>query len=132
MPIIQCQLQGRMVAARWRHHEYFPDYSRYDLGEVIESSDDRFNPGDKVIATSYKVGTGISGGFAETARIPADWIVPLPDGLTLKESMELGTAGLTAGISITKLEQAGITPDNGDILVAGASGGAGSLNQHAC
>lgn len=117
-----------MVAAQGGIAEYFPIIPGIDLaGEVIESSDDRFNPGDKVIATSYKIGTGISGGFAETARIPADWIVPLPDGLTLKESMELGTAGLTAGISITKLEQAGITPDNGDILVAGASGGAGSL-----
>lgn len=118
-----------MVAAQGQIAEYFPIIPGIDLaGEVIESTDSKFKKGDSVIATSYKIGTGVSGGFSEVARVPAEWVVPLPKGMTLKESMELGTAGLTAGISITKLEQAGITPDNGDVLVAGASGGVGSLS----
>lgn len=118
-----------MVAAKGEIAEYFPIIPGIDLaGEVIESTDNKFKKGDPVIVTSYKTGTGRSGGFSEVARVPAEWVVPLPDGMTLKESMELGTAGLTAGISITKLEQAGITPDNGDVLVAGASGGVGSLS----
>lgn len=118
-----------MVAAKGEIAEYFPIIPGIDLaGEVIESKDDKFKKGDAVIATSYKIGTGISGGFSEIARVPAEWVVPLPEGITLKESMELGTAGLTAGISITKLEQAGMHPDNGDVLVAGASGGTGSLS----
>lgn len=118
-----------MVAAEGQIAEDFPIIPGIDLaGVVIESTDDKFKKGDSVIATSYKIGTGISGGFSEVARIPAEYVVPLPDGLTLKESMELGTAGFTAGISISKLERAGVTPDNGEVLVAGASGGAGSLS----
>src|SRR5699024_5102066 len=118
-----------MVAAEGQIAKDFPIIPGIDLaGEVIESKDDKFKKGDAVIATSYKIGTGISGGFSEIARVPAEWVVPLPEGITLKESMELGTAGLTAGISITKLEQAGMHPDNGDVLVAGASGGTGSLS----
>lgn len=118
-----------MVAAMGEIAEEFPIVPGIDLaGEVIESSDDRYEEGDAVIATSYKIGTGISGGFSEVARIPSDWIVPLPDGMTLKESMELGTAGLTAGISIKKLEAVGVTPDEGPVLVAGATGGTGSLS----
>lgn len=118
-----------MVAALGEIAKEFPIIPGIDLaGEVIESSDDRYEKGDAVIATSYKIGTGISGGFSQMARIPAEWIVPLPDGMTLKESMELGTAGLTAGISIKKLEQVGMAPDNGPVLIAGATGGAGSLS----
>lgn len=118
-----------MVASLGEIADEFPIIPGIDLaGEVIESSDDRFKKGDAVIATSYKIGTGIAGGFSQLARIPADWIVPLPDRLTLRESMALGTAGLTAGISIKKLEQAGMTPDNGPVLVAGATGGTGSLS----
>lgn len=118
-----------MVAAKGQIAEYFPIIPGIDLaGEVIESTDNKFKKGDSVIATSYKIGTGISGGFAEVARVPADYVVPLPDGLTLKESMELGTAGFTAGISINKLELAGMSPENGEVLVAGATGGAGSLS----
>ena len=118
-----------MVASLGEIADEFPIIPGIDLaGEVIESSDDRFKKGDAVIATSYKIGTGIAGGFSQVARIPADWIVPLPDGLTLKESMELGTAGLTAGISIKKLETVGMIPDNGPVLVAGATGGTGSLS----
>ena len=118
-----------MVASLGEIADEFPIIPGIDLaGEVIESSDDRFKKGDAVIATSYKIGTGIAGGFSQVARIPANWIVPLPDGLTLKESMELGTAGLTAGISIKKLETVGMIPDNGPVLVAGATGGTGSLS----
>lgn len=118
-----------MVAAMGQIADEFPIIPGIDLaGEVIESSDDRYKKGDAVIATSYKIGTGIPGGFSQMARIPADWIVPLPEGLTLKESMELGTAGLTAGISIKKLETVGMAPENGPVLVAGATGGTGSLS----
>ncbi len=118
-----------MVAAMGQIADEFPIIPGIDLaGEVIESSDDRYKKGDPVIATSYKIGTGIPGGFSQLARIPADWIVPLPEGMTLKESMELGTAGLTAGISIKKLESVGVIPENGPVLVAGATGGTGSLS----
>ena len=96
-------------------------------GTVMESTDERYKEGDEVIVTSYKLGTGHSGGFSEIARVPADWVVPLPDGLSLKEAMILGTAGLTAALSVGKLEDAGLKPDDGPVLVAGATGGVGSI-----
>lgn len=96
-------------------------------GTVMESTDERYKEGDEVIVTSYKLGTGHSGGFSEIARVPAEWVVPLPDGLSLKEAMILGTAGLTAALSVGKLEDAGLRPDDGPVLVAGATGGVGSI-----
>ncbi|MFC4560002.1 acryloyl-CoA reductase [Virgibacillus kekensis] len=114
-------INGQMV-------ESYPLVPGIDLsGTVIESADHRFNSGDEVIATSYKLGTGHSGGFSEIARVPAEWVVPLPEGLTLKESMILGTAGLTAALSVQKLEHNGLEPGNGPVLVAGATGGVGSI-----
>ncbi|MGJ9384633.1 acrylyl-CoA reductase family protein [Salipaludibacillus sp. CF4.18] len=108
--------------------EFFPLIPGIDLaGKVISSADSRFKEGDSVIATSYKIGTGQHGGFSEVARVPADWVVPLPEGLTLKEAMSLGTAGLTAALSIQRLEDNGLTPEDGPVLVAGATGGVGSL-----
>lgn len=95
-------------------------------GEVVESEDGRFKKGDSVIATSYDIGTGHYGGYSEYARIPAEWVVPLPDGLTLEESMILGTAGFTAALSIQLLEANGLNPEKGKVLVTGASGGVGS------
>nr|WP_295972535.1 acryloyl-CoA reductase [uncultured Bacillus sp.] len=106
----------------------YPFVPGIDLaGTVVSSSDPRFRKGDKVIATSYEIGVSHFGGFSEYARIPADWIVPLPEKITLREAMIYGTAGFTAALSIVKLEEYGITPDQGKILVTGATGGVGSL-----
>lgn len=96
-------------------------------GTVVESDDPRFKKGEEVIATSYRIGTGHHGGYSKMARVPADWIVAKPDGLSLREAMILGTAGFTAALSIMKLEQNGLEPGQGPVLVAGASGGVGSL-----
>lgn len=96
-------------------------------GTVIESKDERFKEGDPVIVTSYELGISHHGGFSEVARVPAEWVVPLPDGLSLKEAMILGTAGFTAALSVQRLEESGLTPDKGSVLVTGATGGVGSV-----
>lgn len=96
-------------------------------GVVVESSREDFQPGDEVIVTSYDLGMNTSGGFGQYIRVPASWIVPLPTNLTLKESMAYGTAGLTAAFCIYRLMDYGITADQGDILVTGATGGVGSF-----
>lgn len=117
-----------MVAVTGSIAETFPLVPGIDLaGTVISSEDERFQEGDEVIATSYYIGTRHSGGFSEVARIPAEWVVPLPEGLTLKESMELGTAGFTAALCVKRLEENGLEPGSGKVLVDGASGGVGSL-----
>ncbi|TGB03907.1 acryloyl-CoA reductase [Halobacillus salinus] len=106
----------------------YPIIPGIDLaGVVVKSQDKRFQKGDRVIATSYEIGVNHYGGFSQYASIPADWVVPLPDGLTLEESMIYGTAGFTAGLSIHRLEQNGLTADQGPVLVTGASGGVGSM-----
>lgn len=106
----------------------YPFVPGIDLaGVVVSSEDPRFNEGDEVIATSYEIGVSHFGGFSEYARIPAKWIVPLPKGLSLKEAMVIGTAGFTAALSIKKLEDNGINPEKGKILVTGATGGVGSF-----
>lgn len=96
-------------------------------GEVAESTDSAFKVGAPVLVTGHDMGMNTSGGFGQFIRVPAQWVVPLPDGLTLRESMMLGTAGFTAALSLLRLEEAGVTPQGGDILVTGASGGVGSL-----
>jgi acrylyl-CoA reductase (NADPH) len=106
----------------------YPFVPGIDLaGVVVESSDNRFKTGDEVIATSYELGVSHYGGFSEYARVKADWIVPLPAGLTLKEAMALGTAGFTAALAIHQLEKNGLKPQNGPVLVTGATGGVGSV-----
>jgi len=95
-------------------------------GEVVESSDQRFKAGDEVIVTNYKLGVNQDGGYAEYARVPADWIVPLPDGLNLFEAMALGTSGLTAALAVERIEKSGLTPNDGPIGISGATGGVGS------
>ncbi|PLR79396.1 oxidoreductase [Bacillus sp. V3-13] len=106
----------------------YPFIPGIDLaGVVVSSEDPRFNEGDEVIATSYEIGVSHYGGYSEYARIPGDWIVPLPKNLTLKEAMVYGTAGFTAALSIQRLEDNGLTPDKGKVLVTGATGGVGSL-----
>lgn len=96
-------------------------------GEVVESHSEQFREGDKVIATSYDIGVAKDGGYSEYARIPSEWIVELPEGLTLEESMIYGTAGFTAALSVHRLEEAGIRPEDGAIIVTGATGGVGSM-----
>ena len=106
----------------------FPCVGGIDLsGEVIESADPRFKTGDAVIATSYDIGVAHHGGYAEYARIPADWVIQLPSGLDLLEAMALGTAGLTAALGIVRMEDNGLAPGRGPVLVTGASGGVGGL-----
>lgn len=106
----------------------YPFVPGIDLaGTVVSSSDSRFNEGDKVIATSYEIGVSHFGGYSEYARIPGEWVVPLPEGLTLKEAMVYGTAGFTAALSVQQLENAGLTPEKGTVLVTGATGGVGSI-----
>ncbi|MBC1450720.1 acryloyl-CoA reductase [Listeria welshimeri] len=97
-------------------------------GVVIESKSDRFQVGDEVIVTSYDFGVSYFGGYSEFIRVPAEWVVPLPQGLSLKEAMILGTAGFTAALSIDALESSGVRPETGKIAVSGATGGVGSLS----
>ena len=106
----------------------FPCVGGIDLsGEVVESTDTRFRAGDRVIATSYDIGVAHHGGYAEYARIPAGWVIPLPDGLDLHEAMALGTAGFTAALGIVRMEDNGLQPANGPVVVTGATGGVGSV-----
>ncbi|EKS8375755.1 YhdH/YhfP family quinone oxidoreductase [Bacillus cereus] len=96
-------------------------------GEVVSSEDNSFKAGDQVIVTGYDLGMNTSGGFGEYIRVPSSWVVPLPEGMSLKESMMYGTAGFTAALSVYKLIGAGIKPNMGDVLVTGATGGVGSV-----
>ena len=106
----------------------FPCVGGIDLcGEVVDSADARFKPGDKVIATSFDIGVAHHGGYAEYARVPAGWVVALPAGLDLFEAMALGTAGFTAALGIVRMEDNGLAPANGPVIVTGATGGVGAL-----
>lgn len=106
----------------------FPCVGGIDLaGTVIESRDPRFAAGDSVVATSYDIGVAHHGGYAEVARVPADWVLKLPAGLTLQEAMSLGTAGFTAGLAVARMEHDGLKPANGPVVVSGATGGVGSI-----
>ena len=96
-------------------------------GVVVSSSDARFKAGDAVLVTGYDMGVAHDGGFAEYVRVPAEWVVPLPQGLTLFEAMALGTAGFTAALAIHRLEQNELAPEKGKVIVTGATGGVGSL-----
>ena len=96
-------------------------------GIVAESQSKDFAVGDEVIVTSYDLGMNTSGGFAQYIRIPADWVVKMPEGLSARESMIFGTAGFTAALSVYRLVDYGVTPDMGRILVSGATGGVGSI-----
>ena len=106
----------------------FPCVGGIDLsGTVVESGDGRFRKGDAVIATSYDIGVSHDGGYAEYARIPADWVVPMPRGMTLFEAMALGTAGYTAGLGVICMEHNGLKPASGPVVVSGATGGVGGI-----
>jgi len=106
----------------------FPRVAGIDATGIVESStDSRFNPGEKVICTSYEFGVSHDGGFAQRCRVPADWVVPLPAGLTLHEAAALGVAGYTAGLAVELLELNGMAPVAGKVLVNGATGGVATL-----
>ncbi|MEK6211030.1 MAG: oxidoreductase [Pseudomonadota bacterium] len=106
----------------------FPCVGGVDLsGTVVESADVRFRKGDAVIATSYDIGVAHDGGYAEYARIPAGWVVPMPEGLDLFEAMALGTAGYTAALAVERMEHEGLKLANGPVIVTGATGGVGSI-----
>jgi acrylyl-CoA reductase (NADPH) len=106
----------------------FPCVGGIDLvGAVVQSTDSRFQCGDKVIATSFEIGVAHHGGYAELARIPSKWALALPAGLTTFEAMALGTAGFTAALGIVRMEENGLSPGNGPVVVTGASGGVGGL-----
>ena len=95
-------------------------------GIVAESNNDNFKVGDEVIVTGYDLGMNTSGGYGEYIRVPSDWVVKLPENLSLRESMIFGTAGFTAALSVYKLVNSGVKPTDGEILVTGATGGVGS------
>ena len=108
-----------------RHYPHTPGIDA--AGVVIESANEEFTAGDNVIVTGYDLGMDTDGGYGQFIRIPSQWALPLPDGLSLRESMIIGTAGLTAGLSVWKLRQNGVQPGDSDILVTGATGGVGSI-----
>lgn len=106
----------------------YPHVPGIDFAGVVEASDDaRYRPGDRVVLTGWRVGEVHWGGYAEKARVKADWLVPLPDGLTARQAMAVGTAGFTAMLAVMALEDHGLTPAKGEVLVTGAAGGVGSV-----
>jgi acrylyl-CoA reductase (NADPH) len=96
-------------------------------GTVEESTDARYRPGDKVVLTGWRVGEAHWGGYAQKARVKADWLVPLPEGLDTRAAMAVGTAGFTAMLAVMALEDHGLAPGHGPVLVTGAAGGVGSV-----
>lgn len=106
----------------------YPHVPGIDFAGTVESSDDpRYRPGDRVVLTGWRVGETWWGGYAQKARVKADWLVPLPDGLSSRQAMAVGTAGFTAMLALMALEAHGLTPDQGEVLVTGAAGGVGSI-----
>ena len=106
----------------------YPHVPGIDFSGIVESSSDaRYKPGDKVVLTGWRVGEAWWGGYAQKARVKADWLVPLPDGLSTRNAMAVGTAGFTAMLSVIALENHGLVPGDGPVLVTGAAGGVGSV-----
>jgi acrylyl-CoA reductase (NADPH) len=106
----------------------YPHVGGIDFAGTVEASvDPRFRPGDRVVLTGWRVGEVHWGGYAQKARVRADWLVPLPAALTTRQSMAVGTAGLTAMLAVMALEDHGLTPGKGEVLVTGAAGGVGSV-----
>ncbi len=106
----------------------FPLIGGIDVaGAVMSSTDRRFGEGDRVLVTGYDLGVSQDGGYAGIVRVPADWVVRIPDGLSSREAMILGTAGFTAGLAILRLERNGLVPGHGPIAITGATGGVGSI-----
>ncbi len=106
----------------------FPLVAGVDISGIVAESDDaRYRPGDQVLVTGYDFGVSRDGGYAEFASVPAEWVVPLPTGLSLYEAMAIGSAGFTVAICVQRLEDNGQTPASGPVVVTGATGGVGSL-----
>ncbi|MAA98199.1 MAG: oxidoreductase [Stappia sp.] len=106
----------------------YPHVPGIDFAGTVEQSDDpRYAPGDKVVLTGWRVGEVWWGGYAQKARVKADWLVPLPEGLSTRDAMAVGTAGFTAMLAVMALEDHGLAPDRGPVLVTGAAGGVGSV-----
>ncbi|WP_114787736.1 MDR family oxidoreductase [Vibrio tetraodonis] len=119
---------GLAITGKGKIIRNFPMVPGIDLsGTVAHSDNDRYQAGDKVVLTGWGVGENHWGGMAQRARLQSDWLVPLPKGLSGKQAMMVGTAGLTAMLCVEALIDAGIQPDSGEILVTGASGGVGSV-----
>jgi acrylyl-CoA reductase (NADPH) len=116
-------LTGKGGLVRTYPHVPGIDYA----GTVAESASPEWKPGDKVVLTGWRVGEAWWGGYAQRARAKAEWLVPLPEGMTTREAMAVGTAGFTAMLAILDLEAHGLTPDKGPVLVTGAAGGVGSV-----
>jgi acrylyl-CoA reductase (NADPH) len=116
------------VTGRGKILKRFPLNAGIDAAGVVETSEDgRFRPGEPVLVNGMGLGESHDGGFAELLRVPGDWVVPLPAGLTLRESMILGTAGFTAALAVVRMETNGQRPQQGPIVVTGATGGVGSV-----
>ena len=106
----------------------YPHVPGIDFAGTVEASDDaRYAPGDKVVLTGWRVGEAHWGGYTQKARVKADWLVPLPEGLTTRQAMAVGTAGFTAMLAVMALEDHGLAPGAGPVLVTGAAGGVGSV-----
>ena len=106
----------------------WPHVPGIDFAGVVEASEDpRYTPGDRVVLTGWRVGEVHWGGYATRARVKADWLVPLPEGLTARQAMAVGTAGFTSMLAVMALEDHGLTPEKGEVLVTGAAGGVGSV-----
>ena len=119
---------GLCIAGKGGLVRNYPHIPGIDFaGEVVESADQRYAPGDKVVLTGWRVGEIWWGGYAQFARVKADWLVPLVDGMSCFDAMAIGTAGLTAMLSIMSLEKFGLRKDGAEVLVTGASGGVGSI-----
>jgi acrylyl-CoA reductase (NADPH) len=115
------------VSPKGRVARDYPLVPGIDLaGEVLAADGAAVAPGDEVLVHGYDLGVAHHGGFAEVARVPAGWVVPLPDGLSARQAMALGTAGYTAALSVIRLEEHGLRPGDGPVLVLGATGGVGS------
>ena len=119
---------GMILAGLGRLVRRYPHVGGIDLAGIVRtSSDSRYRPGDRVLLTGWRVGETWWGGYAQLASVRADWLVPLPQGLSLKTAMACGTGGFTAMLAIHRLEQAGLKPEAGAVLVTGAAGGVGSF-----
>lgn len=106
----------------------YPHVPGIDFAGTVEASEDaRYEVGDKVVLTGWRVGEVRWGGYAQRTRVAADWLVPLPEGISTKNAMAIGTAGFTAMLSVMALEDHNLTPEQGEVLVTGATGGVGSI-----
>jgi NADPH2:quinone reductase len=118
----------RVATGTFRAPVSFPRIPGIDVaGTVAESRDARYRPGDRVLVTGYDLGVGHDGGYAGVVRVPADWIVSVPDAFTTFEAMALGTAGFTAALCVIDLERNGLRPSDAPVAVTGATGGVGSI-----